>query len=165
MIDYNADGVIDDKDVVPYGYPERPQNTYNATVGIEWKGFSAFMQFYGVNNCNRYVSLGSFSGHLNRVYKQGSYWSKDDMNADAPMPRWNTHMDYSGTTYLYDGSYVRLKNVEVAYTFKQLWLKKIGVNSLRLYARRVAGAGRGRPADGRRGGDRAGRAPCGPASR
>ncbi len=31
MIDYNGDGVIDNKDVIPYGFPERPQNTYNAT--------------------------------------------------------------------------------------------------------------------------------------
>ena len=64
MVDYNADGVVDDKDNVPYGYPERPQNTYNATIGVEWKNFSAFVQFYGVNNCNRYLSLGSFSAHL-----------------------------------------------------------------------------------------------------
>ncbi|WP_243348367.1 SusC/RagA family TonB-linked outer membrane protein [Parabacteroides sp. FAFU027] len=133
MVDYNADGVVDDKDNVPYGYPERPQNTYNATIGVEWKHFSAFVQFYGVNNCNRYLSLGSFSAHLDRVYHQGSYWTKDDTNADVPMPRWNSHMDYSGTNYLYDGSYVRLKNAEIAYTFNQSYLKKFGINTLRLY--------------------------------
>lgn len=60
FVDYNGDGVIDTYDSVPYGYPERPQNTYSATVGFEWKGFSAFVQFYGVNNCNRSVDLNSF---------------------------------------------------------------------------------------------------------
>jgi TonB-linked SusC/RagA family outer membrane protein len=134
IVDFNGDGVIDDYDNVPYGYPERPQNNYNATVGFEWKGFSAFVQFYGVNNCNRYVSLGSFSGHLDRVYDLGTFWTKDNTIADAPMPRWNSHMNYSGTTYLYDGSYVRLKNAEVAYTFTdQAWLKKIGIRSFRIY--------------------------------
>lgn len=135
MIDYNADGVIDNKDAVPYGYPERPQNTYNATVGVEWKGFSAFVQFYGVNNGNRYLQLVSFSGqyHYDNVYKQGSYWTKDNPNADVPMPRYASVMPYYGTTYLYDGSYLRLKNAEIAYTFKLAQLKNIGINALRVY--------------------------------
>lgn len=135
MIDYNGDGVIDNKDGVPYGYPERPQNTYNATVGFEWKGFSAFVQFYGVNNINRYLQLVSFSGqyHYDNVYKQGSYWTKDNPNADVPMPRYASVMPYYGTTYLYDGSYLRLKNAEVAYTFKLAQLKHIGINMFRIY--------------------------------
>jgi len=135
MIDYNGDGVIDNKDVVPYGYPERPQNTDNATVGVEWKGFSAFAQFYGVNNINRYLQLVSFSGqyHYDNVYKQGAYWTKDNPNAQVPMPRYASVMPYYGTTYLYDGSYLRLKNAEVAYTFKLSQLKSIGINALRIY--------------------------------
>ena len=32
-----------------------------------------------------------------------------------------------------DGSYIRLKNVELSYTFKGNWLKKLGVNTARLY--------------------------------
>ena len=133
FVDYNGDGVIDTYDSVPYGYPERPQNTYSATVGFEWKGFSAFVQFYGVNNCNRSVDLNSFSNHLNRAYKLGTYWSADNTGADAPMPRWNSHAENKGTINLYDSSYIRLKNVELAYTFTQEWVKKIGIKSLRLY--------------------------------
>lgn len=133
IVDYNGDGVIDTYDNVPYGYPERPQNTYNASIGFEWKGFSAFVQFYGVNNCNRYVSLASFSGHLDRVYDLGTFWTPENTNADAPMPRWNSHMDYSATTYLYDGSYVRLKNAEIAYTLEQASVIKLGLSSLRIY--------------------------------
>jgi len=133
IVDFNGDGVINDYDNVPYGYPERPQNTYNATVGVEWKGFSANVQIYGVNNANRYVGLGSFSGHLNRVYNLGTFWTPENTEANAPMPRWNTHADYSGTTYSYDASYVRLKNVEVAYTFGKESLSAIGVSSLRIF--------------------------------
>ncbi|MEO6813113.1 MAG: SusC/RagA family TonB-linked outer membrane protein [Ginsengibacter sp.] len=135
MIDYNGDGVVDNKDNVPYGYPEQPQNTYNATVGIDWKGFSAYVQFYGVNNSNRYLQLLSFGGqyHYDNVYKQGSYWSKDNENADIPIPRYASQMPYNGTTYLYQGAYVRLKNAELAYTFKAVQLKRIGINSLRVY--------------------------------
>ncbi len=133
IVDFNADGVIDDYDQVPYGYPERPQNTYNATIGFEWKGFSAFVQFYGVNNANRYLNLSSFSGHLNRVYEQGTYWNEDDTNADVSMPRWNSHMNFTGTTYMYDASYVRLKNAEIAYTFGKESVRKLGMTSLKVF--------------------------------
>jgi TonB-linked SusC/RagA family outer membrane protein len=133
MMDFNGDGVVDDYDKVPYGYPERPQNTYNATVGAEWKGFSVYLQFYGVNNANRNVTLTNFSEHLDRVYNIGSYWTPQNINADFPMSRWNTHNDFNGTTFLYDGSYVRLKNVEIAYTFGKDALKKIGISSLKIF--------------------------------
>ncbi len=39
----------------------------------------------------------------------------------------------SGTRYWYDGSYIRLKNVELSYTFEGDWLKMLGVNTARLY--------------------------------
>jgi len=136
IVDFNGDGVIDSYDNVPYGYPERPQNTYSAKIGVDWKGFSAFVQFYGVNNANRYLSLADFSGHIDRAYNNGTVWTKDNPNANIPMPRWDSHMAYTGTTYLYDGSYVRLKNAEIAYTFRSnisSWLARIGANSLRVY--------------------------------
>lgn len=136
IIDYNGDGVIDNKDQVPYKYSETPQNTYNATIGFEWKNLSMFAQFYGVSNCNRYLQLQSFGGSLDNVYQQGSYWSKDNTTADVPLPRWASHMDYySGSNlYVYDGAYLRLKNVEIAYNFvDQSWLKKVKIQSLRIY--------------------------------
>lgn len=133
MVDYNGDGVIDTKDNVPYGYPERPQNTYNAKIGFDWKHFSMFVQFYGVNNATRYVNLTSLSAKFDRVYNQGSFWTKDNMNADVPYPRWNATLNNSGTQFLYDASYLRLKNMELAYTFDQSWVKNLGLSSFRVY--------------------------------
>lgn len=133
FVDYNGDGIIDSYDVVPYGYPERPQNTYSTSIGFEWKGLSAFVQFYGVNNANRVVDLTSFSGHMNRAYKLGSFWTPDNTSPDGPMPRWLSHSDNKGTVNIYDSSYLRLKNVEIAYLFNQKWVKSLGVNSVRLY--------------------------------
>jgi hypothetical protein len=70
---------------------------------------------------------------MDRVYKLGTFWTPENTEADAPMPRWNTHMDYSGTTFLYDGSYIRLKNVEIAYTFGKDQLKRTGISALRIF--------------------------------
>lgn len=138
IVDYDADGVINDKkDRVRYGYPTNPQNTYNATIGVDWNGFSAFLQFYGVNNVSRYIGVASFGlPYFNNVYSEGTYWSKDNMNADSPMPKVNNTLNglSEGTRYMYDGSYVRLKNAEIAYTFSSKWVKTIGLQSLRIFA-------------------------------
>jgi len=77
--------------------------------------------------------LASFSGHLNRVYNLGTFWTPQTTDADAAMPRWNTHMDYSASTFLYDGSYIRLKNAEIAYTFDKETLSSLGISSLRIF--------------------------------
>lgn len=135
IIDYNADGIIDANDNIPYGYSGAPQNTYNATLGFDWKGFSVFAQFYGVNNVTRQVVLGSFSGKNTVAYDEGSYWSKDNTNADSPMPRWESTPNgfYVADRYMFDASYIRLKNAEIAYTFRQDWVKKAGASSLRVF--------------------------------
>jgi len=51
------------------------------------------------------------------------------------LPRWTTEegTGHEGTRYLYDGSFVRLKNAEIAYTFTQSWLKKVGLNRMKVY--------------------------------
>ena len=135
IVDFNGDGVVDSKDQAPYGYSDTPQNTYNATLGFEWKGFSAFVQFYGVNNVTRVVQLTSFGSQMNTVYDQGSWWSEAGDAADVVTPRWLSKVSgYSnGTQYYYDGSYIRLKNAEIAYTFTDGWVRKLGVKNLKIY--------------------------------
>lgn len=133
--DYNGDGVIDSNDSAPYSLTGTPQNTYSASIGWEWKGFSVYMQFYGVRNVVRYVAFNSLpGGKLDTVYDEGSYWTVDNMDADAPMPRWGSKPDYyEGTRFHYDGSFIRLKNAEIAYTFTQPWVKKMGAQSLKVF--------------------------------
>ena len=134
IIDFNGDGVIDSKDNVPYGYTGNPENTYSATIGFEWKGFSGSVQFYGVNNVSRDVVLSDFWSSTNTVYKSGTWWSKDNPNADVTPSRWKSTPSYQdGIRYLVDGSYIRLKNAEIAYTFNGRAIKKVGLNSLRIY--------------------------------
>ena len=136
IVDFNGDGVVDSKDSAPYGYTGTPQNTYNATVGFEWKGFSAFAQFYGVTNVTRDVALTSFGNKLNTVYDMGTWWSPTNPNADVVVPAWSRTPGYyanQSTQYLFDGSYIRLKNLEVAYTVYGGWVKKIGLDSMKIF--------------------------------
>ena len=51
-----------------------------------------------------------------------------------PLPRWSsTPSYYEGTRYHYDGSYIRLKNAEIAYTWTGGWVKKLGMSMFKLY--------------------------------
>ena len=134
IVDFNGDGIVDNKDSAPYGYTGTPENTYNATIGVEYKGFSAFVQLYGVTNVTRDVNLTSFGSKLSTVYNIGEWWSPLTPNADVVVPDFNRTPSYNnGTQYLFDGSYFRVKNLEIAYTATDGWIKKIGLNSLKIY--------------------------------
>ena len=135
IVDFNADGVVDETyDQAPYGYTGNPEHTYNATIGWEWKGFSCFAQFYGVTGVTRDVGLASFNNKLLTVYDNGDWWNPITADGEVVVPRFTTQVAYNdGTQYLYDGSYFRLKNVEVAYTWTKGWIKKLGFSSLKIY--------------------------------
>lgn len=135
IVDFNGDGVVDVQDRAPYGYTGTPQNTYNATLGVEWKGFSAFVQFYGVTNVTREVGLSSFWNQSHNVYDIGQWWTAEAGGGDVVIPRYYSQVSpYSnGTQYLFDGSYIRLKNAEIAYTFTGGWIKSLGINFLKIY--------------------------------
>lgn len=135
LIDYNGDGVINNFDNVPFGYPSRPQNTYTASVGLDYKRFAVFVQFYGVNNVTRELTQTNFNARLNTVFNQGDYWDRDNQDARGPMPRWKS-LSYGpayGDFFQYDGSYLRLKTAEISYTLNPDWVKRAGVQSMRFF--------------------------------
>ena len=135
IIDFDANGVIDwTKDPAPYGYSNRPQNNYNLSVGVEYKGWSAMAQFYGVNNVTRWVSFENFVSNIDILYQQTlDHWSKENPDASYFMPRWKTGGQDNAQIFQYDGSYLRLKTAEIAYTFTGVGLKHYGISALKLY--------------------------------
>lgn len=134
IIDFNGDGQITDDDQAPYQYSSTPQNTFSTSLGIEWKGFSANVMFYGVSNVSRTIEFPTFHSTSNVAYVEGTYWSKDG-SGEIPLPRYGTTLPTgsNGTRYIYDASYLRLKNAEIAYTFSGGSVRKLGMSSLRVY--------------------------------
>jgi len=134
ITDFNGDGVIDSNDSAPYGFTGTPQNTYNATIGVDYKGLSIYAQFYGVTNVSRYVAFNSLpKPYLHTVFDEGAYWSPET-HTGIPSLRYNTTPSYyEGTRFLYDGSFWRLKNLEVAYTWNGGWIRKLGLSMLKVY--------------------------------
>ena len=134
ITDFNGDGVIDTNDSAPYGFTGTPQNTYNATIGIDYKGFSIYAQFYGVTNVSRYVAFNSLpKPFLHTVFKEGDYWSPSTPDGIPSLRMNSTPSYYEGTRFLYDGSFCRLKNLEVAYTWNGGWIKSLGLSMLKVY--------------------------------
>jgi TonB-linked SusC/RagA family outer membrane protein len=135
IVDFNGDGIVDEtNDQAPYGYTGTPEHTYNATIGWEWKGWSCFAQLYGATGVTRDVTLTSFPEKLLTVYDTGQWWNPVDQNGEVVVPRFTTQVSYNdGTQFLFDGSYFRLKNVEIAYTWTKGWIKKLGFTSLKIY--------------------------------
>ena len=134
MVDFNGDGQIDSYDSVPYGYPTRPQNTYNFSLGGDLKGFSLMLQFYGVFNVTRNVNnITPFSDRLTQlVYEpQSDYWTAENTDAAWKAGRFQSASP-DGTLFYYDGSYLRLKTAEIAYTLNPRWLKSFA-SSARVY--------------------------------
>lgn len=135
LIDFNADGVISSVgDTAPTAYPEVPENTYNFTIGAEYGRFSLMLQFFGVSGVSRYLPLSNYYLYQNVLFGHAlDYWSKDNPNATSFLPRWKTKGENVGDYFLYDGSYLRLKTAELAYTFDERLLRKAGVSSLRVF--------------------------------
>ena len=134
ILDFNADGVIDSYDVAPYAYPDLPQNTYNVMGGLDYKGFSFMVQFYGVFNATRGYDFITHLGTTIPVVPEeyGDYWSTNNLDATWVGPRTNTTSEQANLA-LYDASYLRLKNVELSYTFSnRSWLKSLQMESMKV---------------------------------
>ena len=135
IIDFDGDGQITSYDSAPYAYPDVPENTYNLTLGASFKGFSATVQFFGVNNVSRSSSLQMYPYDQPTLfeYYASDWWSKDNPNASSPLPRYITQGGVWGNWFMQDGSYVRLKTAEIAYDFQKPVLNRLGVAGLKLY--------------------------------
>lgn len=133
IMDFNGDGLIDDNDQAPCYYSGIPQNTYSTNLSLEYKGLQVSVQFYGVSNVTRSVTFPTFKNNRNVAFDEGTYYTTG--GEGLPMPRWTSvaPTGASGTRYLYDGSYLRLKNVEIAYNLPEKWIKHLRLKGLRVY--------------------------------
>ncbi|MEH0152929.1 TonB-dependent receptor [Limibacter armeniacum] len=135
IVDYNADGVIDTYDAVPFGYPSRPQYTYNFSLGGDYKGFSLMLQFYGAHNVSRKINMGEYNlGYsIVRPFHYYDSWTPQTAGtATYPHIRYNSGSP-KGDYWIKDASYLRLNTAELAYTFSSEYLKKLGITKTKIF--------------------------------
>ncbi|MDQ2178714.1 TonB-dependent receptor [Marinifilum sp. D714] len=136
--DMNGDGVIDPEDKV-YSGSGIPDFTYSINFDAKYKGFDFSMMFYGVQgnelyNGNRYY-LENMSAGQNFLASSLNAWTENNRNTNVPRavlgdPNMNTR---ESTRYLEDGSFLRLKNIELGYTLPKDVISRIGLTKCRVY--------------------------------
>jgi len=137
LVDFNIDGRYEAAyDDVPFGYPTRPQKTWNLTAGMGYKGISFMFQFYGTQNAMRYYATSSFTRQDYLFYEHRlGYWSKENPDAAKTLDPWsNTQAASDPNKNWYDASLVRLKTVEISYDFPKKICDRIKVDGLRIFA-------------------------------
>lgn len=140
--DYNKDGVVDDYDRVPIGYPRTPQMVYGAGASFGYKGFELSVFFTGVARTSLFVDgpsmyafqMGLGTYNIMREYYDNR-WTPQNTNAKYPRasPLQNPNNNRTSTLFLQDAGYIRLKSAEIAYNFEVAALKKRGLENIRLF--------------------------------
>lgn len=140
--DLNSDGKIDGDDQTWFGYGYRPEYVAGLITAFNYKNWGLSMQWTGAWNASRVLGIeymepfGMTNDRALLQYLADGRWTPD--NQDSRFPRitfknksWYTQ---SSTLWLMDASYLRLKNVELSYNFKQSnLLKKMGISSMRAF--------------------------------
>lgn len=145
FIDQNGDGVITDADRVSLGSP-LPKFYGGINLSSEYKGFD-FNLFFNYSVGNKILNFvkrnlismgGEGSIGLQNVGKEfyDNRWTETNPTNKYPRAVWS---DVSGNSrvsdaFVEDGSYLRLKNIEVGYTLPANILKKASISKLRIFA-------------------------------
>jgi TonB-linked SusC/RagA family outer membrane protein len=142
-IDYNADGVIDSKDQMPLDRVQYPSQTYGISFGGSYKNFSLNVTFYGASGMTRNMPqlvYWDFLNAPNGIYlstpEVGERWQPGMQGVVRPTFHSTNVAGYNrkASTYSYkDYGYLRLKNLELAYSITPKFLDFIGCRKIQFY--------------------------------
>ncbi|MGF7231674.1 SusC/RagA family TonB-linked outer membrane protein, partial [Arachidicoccus sp.] len=148
--DVNGDGVINGDDVVAIGSTSTPNLIYGFGASASWKGFDVNVLFQGAGNSNFFIygkSVYAFSegewGNILQGMLDNRWISADisgnpateNPNASYPRLSFNGNSNnYRNSSYwLRNGTYLRLKNLDIGYSLPKEMLNKVHMSSVRIY--------------------------------
>lgn len=137
--DINGDGHIDSEDITNIGSPW-PDFTYGINIGCNYKWFDFSVFFQGVQGNEIYndfrtkthtfnLDYNSTTHILNRWTEAGSTNKNFRLSSDDP----NQNEGTISTWFIEDGSYLRMKNIQLGFTLPKAWSKKILMSNCRFY--------------------------------
>lgn len=153
--DLNGDGVIDEQDRTYLGNPE-PKFSYGFNNTFTYKGFDMNIFINGVYG-NKLVNLfrQDFTNPMrnSNLLKEATGIAHVELIDPAqPEEIWNVHVsnpesatvqrlntadgndnNRMSSRFVEDGSYLRIKNISLGYTFPQKWTRKWHIENLRVY--------------------------------
>ncbi|RZP06152.1 MAG: TonB-dependent receptor [Flavobacteriales bacterium] len=146
--DINNDGVIDINDEVPIGYPTTPEIIYGFGVSSSYKNFDLSFFFQGSARSSFFIDAyrtspfidtsGSAIGNNALLTAWANdHWSENDRDLYAAWPRLSDQLidnnNRNSTWWLRDGSFLRLKSLEIGYSINEEAVEKIKLESARIY--------------------------------
>jgi len=136
--DYNNDGKISSDDRVMYDFTTVPEITYGVTIALNWKNFSLTTLFQGVGNTwyrADFPIMGTWGNYWQ--YYADDRWTPENKTASKPRA-FERVEDYWRENYLtdfdyYNHAFCRWKNLEISYNLPTDLLKKVKLQSFRIY--------------------------------
>ncbi|MDR2955462.1 MAG: TonB-dependent receptor [Prevotella sp.] len=143
--DINGDGIINSNDVVPIGATTRPNLIYGLGLSASWNGFDVNVHFQGAGKSSFFIDgftvypfLNGEWGNILKEMAESNRWilgENEDPNAEYPRLSYggNSNNYQSSTYWLRDGSYLRLKTLEIGYTLPKVFTTKLYMEKVRLH--------------------------------
>jgi TonB-linked SusC/RagA family outer membrane protein len=137
--DVNDDGVINQNDQIPIGYPTVPQIQYGYGISAGYKKMDFSFFFQGNAQVSFFINPSSISPLINRrnapAIIANDAWSEMHPDVHAFWPRLSVepiNNNYANSTWwLRDGSFMRLKTVELGYSTDRI--KRLRISNVRVY--------------------------------
>jgi TonB-linked SusC/RagA family outer membrane protein len=141
-LDYNGDSLITDLDEHVIGRNNIPEIFFGINVGLRYKGIDFTMLWQGASNYNVAFTAEAQRPWVNNATPLDMFmdrWTVDDPDPNARFPRTpppagsSNNYGLNSTFWLQDGTYIRLKNLALGYTFPAKMTRRIAIESLRIY--------------------------------
>ncbi|BDD11865.1 SusC/RagA family TonB-linked outer membrane protein (plasmid) [Fulvitalea axinellae] len=135
-----ADGVIntDDRTIVGHNFPSK---TFSFNFGVDYKGFDFSVDFQGVAGRDVLLTNSLIVPYLNgrglNEWQLENSWTPENPNALLPAIKVYSNGSNSAqvnSKHVFDGSYLRVRNLTLGYTVPKTWLEKTFLSSVRIYA-------------------------------
>ncbi len=143
--DLDRNGVIDDEDRTAMGNPRSPELMFGIPFGFQYKNFDFSVLLQGATKTSILLNGAAVfdfpqfeQDKIGRVKKMHlDRWTPETAaTAKYPALHYGTHdnnKNGNSSLFLYDASYLRLKNVEIGYNVSPNWLRKFHVQQARIY--------------------------------
>ena len=126
-VDLNGDGIIDANDQKPYGYTDSPEITFSLNASFHYKTFDFSMLWTGADHVNRTLNgyfrdqFGSTNTSALTQWVADNSWTESNTGAILPRISFTNrvHNNRNSSAWMVDSKYLRLKNVEIGYTFNK----------------------------------------------
>lgn len=147
--DIDGNGQITDADMVPIGYPTTPEITYGFGLSAGYKNWDLSVFFQGNARTTFWIDPSSISPFIDTDSESSlsqnallqaiadDHWSESNRNIYAFWPRLSNELNENNTQistwWMQDGSFMRLKSLEIGYSLPKSWVKKMRLGTVRLY--------------------------------